>query len=215
MLLRAVQTRLNGSLNAVLSATLCATLLLLSSVSANALTVNEVVPVIGGEVFDNIAIVKGDDKTTAVQYVRASENHKAWTKLVAYTNVRDEVIGDQPKEIATRYVKALQNMNPGARYQLSGNEEGTVLMLDFLAWPANEEYLEFSVYRMETGAAGDGVYTVQFTVRMPYFRDVTEEVTTAIQQLRAGLIQQMAKYNMKDVKQLLNDQRERNLGKTK
>lgn len=181
---------------------------------ATALSAEQVVPAIGGEAFTSIAIVTGDPEVTTIRYVRPTEDHKLWTKLVAYTNYRNDDIGDAPKVVATRLVKGLQHINPGAQYKLSGNPEGTTLMLDFLSWSRSQEYLEMNVYRIESAGPGNGVYTVQFIVRMPYFRDVTEEVTTAIQQLRAGLIQQMAKYNMKDVKQLLNDQRERNLGKT-
>jgi len=143
----------------------------------------------------------------AFQYVRESEGFTNWTKTVVYSNYQLEHIGDETQRVAARLVEGLQQLNPGAKYQLLGDDEGKVLILDFLSWPPSQQYMEFSAYRIQKGEPGEGVFTLQFSVRLPFLRDVTEEVKTKLKNLRASELQQLMKYDMNKVIQLLREQR--------
>ena len=109
--------------------------------------------------------------------------------------------------MAVRLVEGLQALNPGAKYQLVGDEKGKVVLLDFLSWPPNRQYMELSVYRIQKDEAGEGVFTVQMSVRMPFYTEMTEELATKLKTLRGSLLQQTIQFDMKKVISLLKSQR--------
>ena len=167
----------------------------------------DVVPVVNGEVYSRIARVEGEEGVTSLQYIRPNEEFKAWTNTVIYANYRIEDIGDDPQKVAVRLVEGLQALNPGAKYQLVGDEKGKVVLLDFLSWPPNRQYMELSVYRIQKDEAGEGVFTVQMSVRMPFYTEMTDELATELKTLRGSLLQQTIQFDMKKVISLLKSQR--------
>ena len=176
-------------------------------VQAEELKPADVVPVVNGEVYSRIARVEGEEGVTSLQYIRPNEDFKTWTSTVIYANYRIEEIGDDPQKVAVRLVEGLQALNPGAKYQLVGDENGKVVLLDFLSWPPNRQYMELSVYRIQKDEAGEGVFTVQMSVRMPFYTEMTDELATKLKTLRGSLLQQTIQFDMKKVISLLKSQR--------
>ncbi|MDF1761944.1 MAG: hypothetical protein P1U57_00915 [Oleibacter sp.] len=170
-----------------------------------ALTANQVVPVIDGEVFDRIFIIKGEDSNSsqAIKYIRKSEEINTWTKQVIYTRINDKKI-TTPALYANAVIEGLQQINVGAKYQLSGSENGEVMMLDFIAQPPGQNFLEFNVYRIEIGSKG--VYSLQMIARLPLIKNPTQESMAPIIELRKAWLVQAASYDMSKVMKLLDVQ---------
>ncbi len=173
---------------------------------ADAIKPSDVVPVINGEVYSKIARVEGEEGVTSFQYVRPNEEFKGWTGTVIYANYQLDDIGDDPQNVAIRLVQGLQNLNPGAKYQLVGDESGKVVLLDFLSWPPSRNYMELSVYRIQRDKPGEGVYSLQFSTRMPFITEANEEVTNNLKVLRASLLQQAVQFDMNKVIELLKSE---------
>ncbi|GAA6146868.1 hypothetical protein NBRC116585_29880 [Thalassolituus maritimus] len=173
---------------------------------ADAIKPSDVVPVINGEVYSKIARVEGEEGVTSFQYVRSNEEFKGWTGTVIYANYQLDDIGDDPQNVAIRLVQGLQNLNPGAKYQLVGDESGKVVLLDFLSWPPSRNYMELSVYRIQRDKPGEGVYSLQFSTRMPFITEANEEVTNNLKVLRASLLQQAVQFDMNKVIELLKSE---------
>ena len=178
---------------------------LLTAYTANAegLKPNEVVPVMGGETYSKVARVDTEAGVLVYRYIRDTETFEDWTTSVTYTLYRNPSVGDRPKSVATVIVSSLQNSNPQAKYNLTGNEEGTEVILDFLTWPADKEYMEYDVYRIESGQKGEGVYVLQFSVKFPYVENMSEAQVKELVALRNGMVKQVLQYNMTSVKSML------------
>jgi len=191
-----------------ISLTLAVLAFTLSTVAVQAaeLKPNDVVPVMDGQVLSRIAIIEGQKGMTVIQYVADNESFQKWNRLVVYSNVRSEEVGNDPKNLVLRLVAALQQRTPGAKYKVAGTEDGQTVLLDFLTWAADKSYLEFTVYRLEKGAEGKGVYSVQMTRRLPYFDEITDDVKKTMIVTRASMLEQVAKFNMPKVKELLDAQ---------
>jgi len=172
--------------------------------SAEGLKPNEVVPVMGGEAYSKVARVDTEAGVLVYRYIRDTETFEDWTTAVTYTLYRNPSVGDRPKSVATVIVSSLQNSNPQAKYNLTGNEEGTEVILDFLTWPADKEYMEYDVYRIESGQKGEGVYVLQFSVKFPYVENMSEAQVKELVTLRNGMIKQVLQYNMTSVKTMLS-----------
>jgi len=166
-----------------------------------------VIPVLNGVPHSKIAHRTGEEGVITYQYVRPEQGFENWQSTVVYSNYQLDDIGDDPQKVATRLVNALQQINIGAKYKLVGDKEGKVLLLDFLSWPPNRAYMEFSAYRIQGGEKGEGVYTLQFSARMPFYTEMSEEVAQQVKALRSSFLQQLSKYDMKKVIQLLREQR--------
>ncbi|WP_139325878.1 hypothetical protein [Thalassolituus maritimus] len=178
---------------------------LLTAYTANAegLKPNEVVPVMGGETYSKVARVDTEAGVLVYRYIRDTETFEDWTTAVTYTLYRNPSVGDRPKSVATVIVSSLQNSNPQAKYNLTGNDEGTEVVLDFLTWPADKEYMEYDVYRIESGQTGEGVYVLQFSVKFPYVENMSEAQVKELVTLRNGMVKQVLQYNMTSVKSML------------
>lgn len=172
--------------------------------SAEGLKPNEVVPVMGGEAYSKVARVDTEAGVLVYRYIRDTETFEDWTTAVTYTLYRNPSVGDRPKSVATVIVSSLQNSNPQAKYNLTGNEEGTEVILDFLTWPADKEYMEYDVYRIESGQKGEGVYVLQFSVKFPFVENMSEAQVKELVTLRNGMIKQVLQYNMTSVKTMLS-----------
>lgn len=164
---------------------------------------NEVVPVIDGEVFDRIVIVKNEDgKTTqAIKYIRSTEKLESWTKQVVYARIIEEEISTAGA-YAGALIRALQQVNVGAKYQASASEDGKVVLLDFIVQPRGQNFMEFNLYRIEEGAKG--VYSLQMIGRMPVVQNPTPENMAPVIQMRKAWLAQAAQFDMVKVKALLD-----------
>ena len=179
-----------------------------TQVCADTVTPNEVVPVVDGKVLSRIAVIKGQEDASTIQYVAQDETFADWSRLVVYSNIRSVEVGNDPKVLGLRLIAALQQFSPGAKYKIAGTEDGNTVLLDFLSWPQSKSHLEFSVYRIEKGDEGKGVYSVQMSARLPFYTEITDEVKQTLQVTRASLMQQISSFNMVKVKELMDTQAE-------
>lgn len=182
-------------------------LMLANVVSAemNTIKANEVVPVVEGEIFDQIMIVKGLDSNSSqvIKYIRSSESFESWSKQVAYNRVNDKNIAT-PKAYAEVLVSALQNVNLGAKYQATANEDNTVILLDFVVQHRTQGFMELNLYRIEEGSKG--IYSLQMIARMPLVSNPTAESMAPVIQMRKAWMAQAANFDMAKVKALLDAQ---------
>lgn len=182
-------------------------LMLASVVSAdmNTIRANEVVPVIDGEIFDQIMIVKGQDSNSSqvIKYIRSSESFEGWSKQVAYNRVNDKEIAT-PKAYAEVLVKALQNVNIGAKYQATASENNSVILLDFVVQHRTQGFMELNLYRIEEGSKG--IYSLQMISRMPLVSNPTAENMAPIINMRKAWMAQAANFDMTKMKVLLDAQ---------
>jgi hypothetical protein len=186
---------------------LVASLILTAVASAEGekLKANEVVPVIDGEVFDRIVVIKGEtsDSSQIIKYIRSTEELKSWTKQVVYTRLNEAEI-KTAGEYAAALVRALQQVSPGAKYKASASEDGKVVLLDFIVQPRGQNFMELNLYRIEEGAKG--VYSLQMIGRLPTVETPTAESLAPLIQMRQAWMAQTAKFDMSKVKALLDSQ---------
>lgn len=180
-------------------------LTVVASAEGEKLKANEVVPVIDGEVFDRIIVIKGEtsDSSQIIKYIRSTEELKNWTKQVVYTRLNEAEI-QTAGEYAAALVNALQRVNVGAKYQASASEDGKVVLLDFIVQPRGQNFMELNLYRIEEGTKG--VYSLQMIGRLPTVENPTAENLAPLIQMRQAWMAQTAKFDMSKVKALLDSQ---------
>jgi hypothetical protein len=164
---------------------------------------NEVVPVVDGEVFDRIIIVKSEDYTSSleVNYTRTTDDAVTWSKQVSYIRLQDPEI-NTAKKYAKVAIDALGKVTPNAKYQASSNEDGSIILLDFVVNRSDMNFIEFNLYRIEEGE--QGVYSIRMVSRVPLLVAPTKENMAPVIEMRKQWLAQSARFDMAKIKQMLD-----------
>jgi hypothetical protein len=164
---------------------------------------NEVVPFVDGDVFDRIIIVKSEDYTSSleVNYTRTTDDAVTWSKQVSYIRLQDSEI-NTAKKYAKVAIDALGKVTPNAKYQASSNEDGSIILLDFVVNRSDMNFIEFNLYRIEEGE--QGVYSIRMVSRVPLLVAPTKENMAPVIEMRKQWLAQSARFDMAKIKQMLD-----------
>ncbi|MEK9767251.1 MAG: hypothetical protein VW274_12315, partial [Thalassolituus sp.] len=135
----------------VLKASAVLLVLMFSQVSAaKEVKANQLIPLLDGQVFSQIMIVRGEEADTSVRviYFPEGESLEEWSRQISYGYVNNAEV-KAPTEMAASLIKNLQAVNPGAKYQASASEDGSVILLDFIVAPRSAGFLELNAYRIQ------------------------------------------------------------------
>ena len=176
-----------------------------AALASAAIGPGDVIPVLDGQPFSNITQIKGQDGVRSVQYVRQGETVSNWGRSATYSRVRSAAVGDDPKNVAGQLVGALRKIAPNAEYTLSASKDQKTMLLDFAYFKQSTGYVEFSIYRLERMAAGEGVYSVGFIVRVPMTAESQAKAMAELSRIRGNLIQVVSGYDMVKVKEILDN----------
>jgi hypothetical protein len=141
----------------------------------------------GGERFVNQ--FEGPTKTgRLVEFVRANETVKTWTKLVGFYSYPD--LGNDATRGAAGLAQVLKQKN--LKYQLINNPKTAEAIIDFLAF-ANET-VEFNVFKY--APAAKGLVAAQYAYRFKLGELDADDVKA----LRKRAVDEMARFDMAPVK---------------
>ena len=192
----------------LLSSAIFACLLILPGLSsADDIKPSDVIPVINKEVYSNVVVLNGLEDTEVVRYYRENEGEQGWSRMVAYQYDYSDGSEATPKKTVTDLVASLKNSDPTFRYQLSGDPEGRVYLLDYIIYPPNRQFFQLNVLRIEEVADTDGVVIVKFSVRLPNLANLNQEQAKQIKMVRDLLLLQISQYDMPQVKKLMTSMR--------
>jgi len=115
--------------------------------------------------FDNQTLIlafEGNDPSHPIkEFIPAGENINSWTKLASIQEYPEAL---DPKTFASTMVRVLKAQNPQSRNRVIENSETGEVLLDFITWPENCEYVEFNIFKFAK-KKGRGVIAFQYALR--------------------------------------------------
>jgi hypothetical protein len=126
--------------------------------------------VFDGETYVRVHAERQSSGNRIVQFLREPETFENWTQAIAY--YRYATIGNDPTQAAYALRDSVRAANPDAQPRIVVHSVTRDAMVDFLTWPADGRYLEFTVVRYSRSTDGKGMVAFQFSQR---FRDATKD----------------------------------------
>jgi len=174
-----------------------AVLLLLSGVLQPA-NGQESAVIFDGETYVRKHSEKQSSGDRMVQFVREPETLENWTRAIGY--YRFAAMGDDPARAARELRENVRAANPDAQSRLVVDPAAVEATVDFLTWPPDGRYMEFSVFRYARSADGRALVAFQFACR---FRDATKGQAEQFGQSRLSWRNQAAAFDMARVRAAL------------
>lgn len=149
-----------------------------------------------GEPFTKKFIGSPPNGDRLLEFVRESETFEKWTKLVGYRYQQLPVIGNDPKKVAAGMAQIVKATNPKAQSRVIVNEKTDEVILDFLTWSADQQIIEFNVFRYAKSNDGKAVVSLQLAYR---FSDSSPEGIEKFKTVREAWLKQAIAFDMQNV----------------
>lgn len=149
-----------------------------------------------GEPFTKKFVGSPPNGDKLLEFVRENETFDKWTKLVGYRYQQLPVIGNDPKNAAAGMAQIVKATNPKAQSRVIVNEKTDEAILDFLTWPADQQIIEFNVFRYAKSNDGKAVVSLQLAYR---FTDSSPEGIEKFKTVRDAWLKQALAFDMKNV----------------
>jgi len=171
--------------------------------NAEELHANELVPVVMGEVYDQIFTIKSDTKEGPVHisYFPAGQSIKQWSRQMSYSEVVNPDV-KTPEKLASTLVTRLNMVSPGSKYKASASEDGQVVVLDFIVDMPAQNLMELNVHRIQKFK--DRLYNIHSVVRMPRLVNPTPETAAPLIELRNYLVTYIVKQDIAKISDVLD-----------
>jgi hypothetical protein len=119
------------------------------------------------------------------EYIPRGETLEHWNRLVS---IRRFGQLDDVEKYAERLADVVKQSNARSKPVVAYNSKTKVAIIDFVAWPADDSYTEFNIFRVEPAKTGQGIVAYQYAVRE--YQD-TKKFMRALKDLRAKTIREM------------------------
>ncbi len=149
-----------------------------------------------GEPFTKKFVGSPPNGDRLLEFVRENETFEKWTKLVGYRYQQLPVIGNDPKKVAAGMAQIVKAINPKAQSRVIVNEKIDEAILDFLTWPADQQIIEFNIFRYAKSNDGKAVVSLQLAYR---FTDSSPEGIEKFKTVRDAWLKQALAFDMRNV----------------
>jgi hypothetical protein len=119
------------------------------------------------------------------EYIPRGETLEHWNRLVSIRRF-DHL--DDVEKYAERLAEVVKQSDARSKPIIAYNPKTKVAIIDFVAWPKDDSYAEFNIFRVEPATNGRGIVAYQYAVRE--YQD-TKKFVRGLKDLRAKTIQEM------------------------
>jgi hypothetical protein len=138
----------------------------------------------------NLAWSGGEPGSLIREYIPAGETLEHWTHLASIREYTGPAFSapDGPAELATETLKTTRELYPNTPAAQLENPTNGDTIIYFCAWPDDQSYLEYNVFKYAKRPAG-GIVAWQYALRV--YGDATE-FTKKLPELSDHLVNEMA-----------------------
>ena len=149
-----------------------------------------------GEPFTKKLVTITSNGDRLIEFVRENETFEQWTKLVGYRSQQMPAIGNDPKKAAAAMALLVEAANPKAHVRVITDEKSDEVVVDFLTWSANRDFLEFNVFRYAKSTDAQAIVSVQLAYR---FKDRSTEEVEKFKSVREAWLKHALTLDMRSV----------------